>query len=383
MATRSVVAQVSATHGTNTTIIIDTPMPPPPRVLAERALLKANADGVELFIHKYVNAGGYLRGPEHWGITDGPDDAVESIPNWSLAHALGGPDSLIEAWHQVWEGHIDQYTRTRVPEVDVAAEGIYYREFTPSFDWEHIGEGLAGFYFYGLSRPHDPQYITRLERFAGFYLPDETDLGNYDSKHHIIRSLWSRSHGPKLTSASPTDWDGPPVPGGAPGRRTRFLKASNLKGDHPLNLGATNLALHAYMVTAKSKYRDWLLDYVDAWRTRTKDNGGNIPSNIGLDGTIGGKWGGKWYSGIFGWNSSDEGTRNYVLRGPPEGFGNALLLTGNQAYADVLRQQVNNLYVAKRVENGKTLIPVYYGKSGWYGYHDVDVIAPVCPIDGR
>ena len=99
-------------------------------------------------------------------------------------------------------------------------------------------------------------------------------------------------------------------------------------------------------------------------------NGGNIPSNIGRNGQIGAEWGGKWYGGVFGWNSPDEGVRNYVLRGPPEAFGNALLLTGDQGYTQVLRRQVDNLYANKKVENGRVLLPRYYGDKGWYGHHD-------------
>ena len=34
------------------------------------------------------------------------------------------------------------------------------------------------------------------------------------------------------------------------------------------------------------------------------DNGGIIPTNIGLDGTIGGACGGKWYGGVYGWGFS-------------------------------------------------------------------------------
>ena len=73
---------------------------------------------------------------------------------------------------------------------------------------------------------------------------------------------------------------------------------------------------------------------------------------------------------MFGWNSPDEGVRNYVLRGPPEAFGNALLLTGNHAYTQVLRGQIHNLYAAAKKENGKILLPRYYGDNGWYGFHD-------------
>jgi hypothetical protein len=327
-------------------------------------------------VTKYADTNGHLKGPEHWGITDGPDDAVEPIRNWPIAHALGGPDSIIDTWAWIYEGHLDQYSRAKVPEVASARDGIYQREFMPSFDWEHISEGLAGFYFYGLSRPQDPAYVTRLRRFAGFYMGEDPAAPNYDPKLKIIRSLFNGSRGPNLSEPTPTDWDGPPVPGANPARRTRFLKATNIRGDHPLNLNTVNLAFHAYMATGEAKYRNWMLEYVDAWRDRIAANGGNIPSNIGLDGKIGGEWGGKWYGGVFGWNSPDEGVRNYVLRGPPEAFGDALLVTGNQAYAGVLRRQIDNLYTAAKHEGGKTLLPAYYGSQGWYGFYDANGRSP-------
>jgi hypothetical protein len=128
------------------------------------------------------------------------------------------------------------------------------------------------------------------------------------------------------------------------------------------------LPLHAYMLTQEDKYRDWVLEYVDAWRERIAASGGNIPSNIALDGTIGGEWDGNWYSGVFGWNSPDGGERNYTLRGPPEAFGAALLLTGNQEYTAVLRRQFDNLFAASRVEDGRLMLPRYFGDEGWYGY---------------
>jgi hypothetical protein len=125
------------------------------------------------------------------------------------------------------------------------------------------------------------------------------------------------------------------------------------------------------VLTGDEKYRTWVIDYVDAWRARTDASGGNIPSNVGLDGRVGGEWGGKWYGGVFGWNSPDEGVRNYVLRGPPEAFGAAYLLTGDPAYPQVLRRQMDNLYAAQRVEDGQVLLPRYYGDKGWYGFHPV------------
>ena len=60
-------------------------MPPPDWALAERALLELNAEGVKRFSERYVDPRGYLRGPEHWGITDGPDET----PGVSRAQVVG------------------------------------------------------------------------------------------------------------------------------------------------------------------------------------------------------------------------------------------------------------------------------------------------------
>ncbi len=350
-------------------VVIETPMPAPAWALAERALLRINAEGVAAFADRYFDARGYMRAPARWGVSDGPDDVMENIRNWPLAYALGGPDSILQHWKHVWEGHLEQYSQAKIPGVELAKDGIYQKEFITSFDWEHTGEGLAPFYFYGLSGPTDPRYRARMQRFAGFYMNEDPDAPNYDPEHRIIRSLFNGSRGPKLTPASVNDWDGEPVPGARPSRRTRFLESTNIRGDHPLNLNTTNLALHAYLLTGEPKYRTWLLEYVDAWHERAVANGGNIPSNIGLDGTIGGEWDGKWYDGVFGWNSPDTGVRNYTLRGPPEAFGNALLLTGDHQYVDVIRRQLDNLFAVSRVEDGRVLLPRYYGDEGWYGFH--------------
>ncbi len=355
-------------HGT--TIVIETPLAAPDWALAERRLLRMDGDGVRLYAKTVLDERGFFPITPAWGVGNGPDDLMENIRNWPLAHALGGDDSIIETWSKAWEGYLQQFTEARIPEVEAARNGIFQREFMTSFDWEHNGEGLGPFYYYGLSRPDDPNYLERLRRFSGFYMNEDARAKNYDPEHRIIRSLFNGSSGPKLTPATADDWDGPVGPEVDPSssRRTRFRKATNIRGDHPLNLNVTMLPFHAYMLTHEKKYRDWILEYVNAWKDRIAANGGNIPSNIGLDGTIGGEWGGKWYDGVFGWNSPDEGVRNYTLRGPPEAFGIALLLTGDQAYTGVLRRQLDNLFAAKRVVNGKVELPRYYGDDGWYGY---------------
>jgi len=353
-----------------TTIVVETPTPAPAWALAERALLDSNGEGVQLYADLLLSDRGYLPTSPGWGVGSGPDDLMENLRNWTLAHALGGDNSILDAWNKAWEGHLQQVGQTRIPQLEMARDGIYQQEFMTSYDWEHNSEWLGPFYHYGLSRPHDPLYEQRMRRYAGFYLNEDPSAPNYDPEQKIIRSMFNGSLGPKMTPATVDDWDGPVGDNVDPNsaRRTRFVDSGNIVGDHPLNLNVTMLAFHAFLLTGEAKYRNWVLEYVDAWRERIEASGGNIPSNIGLDGTIGGEWDGNWYSGVFGWNSPDGGVRNYTLRGPPEAFGAALLLTGDQAYTGVLRRQFDNLFAASRMEEGELLLPRYFGDEGWYGY---------------
>lgn len=349
-------------------ILISTPMPAPAWAVAEREMLQAAADGVKLWVERYLRPDGSVNVPERWGVTDGPDDIMETIRGWSLIYAMGAPDSVADAHEMVWEGHLRQFGRAKIPTVELAKDGIFVKEFPPSFDWEHTGEGLQAFYWHALGRPNDPANLARTRRFAGFYLNEDPDAPNYDSKLKLIKSLFNGSKGPITRPVTPVDWDGDENPK----RAERFRISSNIRGDHPLNLLATTLATQAYLLTHEPKYRNWVLEYVDAWRDRASRNGGNFPSNIGLDGTIGGEWGGKWYGGIFGWNSPDDGLRNYVLRGIPAAFAQAAMLSRNADYYAPVRKQVDNIFAAAQRENGQVLVPHYFGehggKVGWYGY---------------
>lgn len=343
-------------------------MPVPAWAFAERAILEAAATGSQLWVDRYLNADGSLNLIERWGVTDGPDDITEGIRGWPLVYAMGAPESVVHNFERLWEGHLRQFGRARIPTVELAKNGVFVKEFPAAFDWEHNGEGLQAFYWYGLGKPNDPASRTRARRFAGFYLGEDPAASNYDPKVKIIKSLFNGSIGAITRPVTPVDWDGDENPQ----RAARFATSNNIRGDHPLNLLTVTLATHAYLLTHEAKYRNWALEYVDAWRERAAANGGNFPSNIGLDGKVGGEWDGKWYGGIFGWNSPDDGLRNYIFRGIPAAFGQAAMLTGDMSYIDTIRKQVDNVFAAAITENGQTLLPHYYGekngKVGWYGY---------------
>jgi hypothetical protein len=153
-----------------------------------------------------------------------------------------------------------------------------------------------------------------------------------------------------------------------------FKDYTDIIGDHPQNLAATSLALNASMLTQDPKYKKWLLEYVDAWLQRTIANGGIIPTNIGLDGKIGGACGGKWYGGVYGWGFSvvvpqtgEIVHRNNHFLGLT-GFGNALLLTGDQRYVDVWRRMIDKVNANSKTINGRVMYPHMYGDQGWYDY---------------
>jgi hypothetical protein len=367
------------------TVRIETPLAPPSWALLERELLRANALACEEFFRRYFDDRGFLECVERWGGDDGPDDAIENVNDWPVLYALGGSDSILTMFKKAWEGHLRQFTKAKTIDVPFARDGMYYKEFPVMFDWLHNGEGLSVFNMEGLCDPHDARFQQRVTRFAGFYLNDDPGAPNYDPKVKIIRSLFNGSRGPLLRKATALDWAGDPIdvenrfrPGH--GERTyeqmleHFKDYNDIVGDSPMNLAATSLALNAYMLTHDARYRTWIIDYVEAWRQRMIANGGIIPSNIGLDGTIGGACGGKWYGGVYGWGFTviNPTTKLPVHRNDHflglNGFVNAYFLTGDDRFLDAWRTQIDAVNSHSRVEKGQTLYPHMFGDKGWYDY---------------
>ena len=215
---------------------------------------------------------------------------------------------------------------------------------------------------------------------------EDPEAPNYDSDHKIIRSAFNGSRGPLLRKATALDWAGDPIVNVGQfhmlhGERDyqevldHFKDYTDVIGDSPLNLGATSLVLNAYMLTKEPRYKDWLMEYVDAWVQRTEANGGIMPSNIGLDGTIGGACDGKWYGGVYGWGFSvvvpqtgEVAHRNLVAHHGVLGLGNALLLTGDQRYVDTWRLTMDAVNGQRQEIGGQTMYPHMYGDEGWYNY---------------
>lgn len=364
---------------------VTTPMTPPTWALLEREVLKASSEACAEFYRKYFDERGWLLCVERWGGDDGPDDAIENCNDWPILHALGGSDEVRKLYLKAWEGHLRQYTLAKTTHVPFAKDGMYYKEFPVMFDWLHHAEGLTVFQMQGLSQPRDAQFVQRARRFAGFYLNEDPGAQNYDAKHKIIRSMFNGSRGPLLRKATGLDWAGDPIEvknrfalghgeTSYDEMLAHFKDYNDIIGDHPQNLQATSLALTAYMATGEAKYRDWILEYVGAWRQRILDNDGIIPTNIGLDGKIGSAAGGKWYGGVYGWGFSVEvpqtkllAHRNTHYLGLP-GFGNAYLLTGDDKWLDPWRQMIDKINAQGKKTNGGMSYPQMYGDKGWYHF---------------
>ena len=366
-------------------LLVNTPVPPPTWALLERELIRAETLACEAFFERYFDERGYLICLPRWGGNDGPDDAIENLTGWSILHTLGASDSILQKYKKAWEGHLRQYTEAKTVEVPLARDGMYYKEFPVMFDWFHNAEGLTVFNLQGLSDPYERAFQNRVRRYAGFYMNEDPQAPNYDPAHKIIRSMFNGSRGPLLRKATALDWAGDPIEvegrfGAQHGERNfeemlaHFKDYTDIVGDHPLNLAATTLAINAYMLTGEEKYKAWLLEYVDAWAERTAANGGIIPSNIGLDGTIGGECDGKWYGGCYGWSftvvvpqTGELSDRNAHVRGIA-GFGNALLATGDQRYVDVWRTMIDTINSNQKTIDGQTMYPHMYGDDGWYSF---------------
>ena len=204
---------VSPSHAAEATLVIKTPMAPPAWALLERELLRFNSLACERFADKYVDERGYLLHTPRWGTLDGPDDAIETFFNWTLLHALGGSDSVLQLYKKAQEGHWKQYGELRTKLTELAKNGAYYKEFITQSDWFHTGEGMRAFMFLGLSDPNNAIYRERMKRFAGMYMNEDPEAPNYDPVNKVIKSIWTGSKGPMLRKATTYDWVGDPVPG--------------------------------------------------------------------------------------------------------------------------------------------------------------------------
>ena len=364
-------------------IAIDTPMAAPRWARLEREILAANLPACREFFRKYYDDRGYLQAYLRWGANDGPDDAFENFNRWPELHALGADDEILQLYLKGWEGMTRQYSEARTRDVPAGRSGMYVKDFSAQSDWMHHGEGLQLFNRMALSAPDLPAYEERARRFAGFYMGEDPGAPNYDASRKLIRSMINGSTGPLLRPATALDWVGDPFDAtgfvALHGESTyaqfleHYQEYSDVVGDHFLNLVATTLPTNAYLLTGDAKYRRWVVEYMDAWLARMKQNDGIIPSYVDLDGRVGGPER-RWWGNAYGWGFSPvnpvTGRREDRNRIPRAlvGFSNALLVTGDRKYVDAWRDMIAAVNAHARVADGRTEYPTMFGAGGWYGW---------------
>src|SRR5687767_1697228 len=360
-------------------IRVETPEAPPRWALLERQLLDSQAAACEQFFARYFDERGYLLCVPRWSGDDGPDDALENLLNWTMLHALGAGDRILALYKKGLDGHFRQYTEAKTTEVELGREGMYYQEFHRCFDWMHHGEAWSPIVLQGLSDPGDHKLTHRMRRWSSWYMGDDPFIPNYDKQHRVIPSFFNGSGGPLLRKATALDWAGDPID--VAGRfdaghgetsfqemLDHFRDYTDVVGDNPMNLGATSLGFTAYALTGEHKYRDWVVEYVDAWLERTEANGGILPTSVGLDGKIESGYG--WYGGVYGWNHTvmqipwkgQLGHRNSCVNRAHYGFASALLLTGDDRYVRPWRRMLDLVNANAKQQDGQTLYPHMYGR---------------------
>jgi hypothetical protein len=139
-----------------------------------------------------------------------------------------------------------------------------------------------------------------------------------------------------------------------------------MRGDVPVNLAAAGLATNAYLYTGEEKYKQWVVDYVEAWMERIRQNNGIVPDNVGLSGRIGEYRGGQWWGGHFGW------TGLYALHMIHGSLAVAAecaqLLTGDARYLDLLRSQLDVILKQAKTQDGRMIVPHNHGANGWENF---------------
>ena len=368
------------------TIEVKTLAPPPEWAVWERKLLKALYPAAMEFVGTYTRQDHTLIWRDEWPGMDGSDDGYESFYNFPLYYLLGGPEDIQELSRKLWDGVTRQFTRY----------GQIYKEFDGYYDWMHHGESYIYIYFFGLADPTVRKDRDRALRFAGLYLNEDPEAQNWDPKLKLVRSPINGSRGPRFVNSA-EDWvthrpvlANYPLPFDDITNVTtstawiddqlfpHILQAMNnrmMRGDVPLNLTATSLMVNAYMYTGNEKYKNWVLDYIQAWTERTRRNNGIIPDNVGLSGKIGENMGGKWWGGYYGWRWP-HGLFNQLESTTISGM-NALLLTGDSSYLDLPRSVMDFVIKEGKIEGGRFVVPHRYKDDGWYSFAPLPPQTPI------
>ncbi|MEU0796851.1 hypothetical protein ABZ342_42890 [Amycolatopsis sp. NPDC005961] len=317
---------------------------PPGWALAQRELFALLDQAWRRFARDFTGPDGRLRYDGELTTRDGVDDFYETFFNWPQLYLLGGADDLLAQSEHHWEGVTRQLTEL----------GMLHDGYERGYDWFHQGESLLLLYFLCMAAP--ARWRDRALRFAELYV--DPAHGNYDPGHRIIRrphngsdpareGLFDGDSYPWLprearTYGFPLEWL--PPDGSIMGEQMRRRMGV---GDTAVNLAASGLVLNALLLSGEPRYRDWLAEYVGAWRERAAANGGILPDNVAPDGTVGGLLEGRWYGGHYGW-SWPHGWYS-VGHAAVVGALSAALATGDDTFADLVRPVLDEIIAQGKV----------------------------------
>ena len=369
---------------------------PPAWALLERQLFELMEASARFYTSEFFEPGGATL------FAEDVDDLYEQCYNYGLFYALGAADDLLELhlrhWNAVSRISDDAFHhRTRFNDHTKTFRPSLHREWwnmAAAMEWHHLSEGHMAFYDFGVANPTISENERRARRFAGFYTGEDEEAGLYDPEHHILRSPWHSSEGPKLHAsveyAHTMLYAGRGLGGECnyygvraslypiikdlevrwyedPARAKQVVDLFDrlvLQCDTPNSLAATALVTHAYLQTGDEKYKRWVLEYTGAWMERTRDNGGICPDNVDANGVIGGGREGCWWGGQYGWNHYQG--YNIMYHGINIAVECCQLLTGDSSWLDFLRSHlkllIDNGFTAP---SGQFLVPTRYGPDGW------------------
>ncbi len=371
---------------------------PPSWAAQQRLLLQTLEQSAYPYWDRYVREDGELYWDDRFG-GGSPDDFYEAFFSWPLVYAMGGGNHLLEMAHRGWEGITRLLTRC----------GTVHKEYARGEDQFHQSESDIFFYHLCMADPSNTSLQIRARRFAGLYLNEDPEAINYDPEHKIVLSPVNGSGGPHY-----------PPEGSKPGlfrgseryglpsyelpdvqswqdtedddkarRLGEVMHGRWDKGDVISNLGLTSLATNAFLLTGEEKYRDWVIEYTDAWIERARANDWMIPDNVGHSGKVGEYIDGKWYGGKYGWTRF-HGWYNIQMTAT-DAAANAYLLTRDDRYLELPRRQLDRIlelgevrdiskehmsldvhwigqFMAMGDRTETLLVPYRYGDSGWFDW---------------
>jgi hypothetical protein len=351
----------------------------PAWAVMERHVIKTMEENAQVYLDHFVKPDGTIYGGSSNQVAGAPnyDDLYEMFYAWGLFYAIGANEKILS-------NAIKEYNAiTSMCSVYQPNNGYnLYNEFPEHADWFHISEGMMLFYSLGLADPSLLKNIERAKRFAGMYMNEDPEANNYDPEYKIIRgavtgskgasdsydAVWHLTEGkaslyPIVANLEQTWYNNPT-------RKNEIQVLFNriiVPCDGPGNLPATALVTNAYLYTGDEKYKKWVLEYVDAWMERIKENNGILPDNIGRTGKIGEYREGQWWGGFFGWSSIFS--IHMIFGALTVAAECAYMLSGDSKYLDLLRSQIDILLDNSiTTAEGQLLVPYGIDSNGWKNF---------------